>query len=292
MDASVGYLTAELAEAGTGTPFPMSVMYPTTASSAPQRLGPFSLDLAIGAEPLPGKYPLVVVSHGSGGSPLTHRLLARHLAANGVVVGLPEHPGNNRNDNALADTIEILERRPGHLATAADWFFGGSPFAGSLTPGSYAVVGHSLGGYTALALAGGVPSTLPRETGDDPAQRIEVAPDPRVSALVLLAPATPWFSLPGALAAVRTPILLLAGEKDEICPTPWMPRVVVDGVPAGTPVEYRVVDDAGHFSFLSPWPEAMTSPAFPPSQDPHGFDRHRFVGELNDAVLGFLRERS
>jgi len=33
----------------------------------------------------------------------------------------------------------------------------------------------------------------------------------------------------------------------------------------------------------------MTSPAFPPSQDPPGFDRARFHKELNAGVLRFLR---
>jgi hypothetical protein len=32
----------------------------------------------------------------------------------------------------------------------------------------------------------------------------------------------------------------------------------------------------------------MIDPGFPPSQDPEGFDRARFHGELNRAVTAFL----
>jgi hypothetical protein len=33
----------------------------------------------------------------------------------------------------------------------------------------------------------------------------------------------------------------------------------------------------------------MTSPTFPPSQDPEGFDRARFHEEMNSEIEAFLR---
>jgi predicted dienelactone hydrolase len=59
-----------------------------------------------------GSFPLVVVSHGTGGSHLLYRALAAHLARNGFVVALPEHPQNNRNDNDLGGTAANLAQRP------------------------------------------------------------------------------------------------------------------------------------------------------------------------------------
>jgi predicted dienelactone hydrolase len=292
MKSFVGYRSVDLIEDENGVAFPMAIMYPTTVPARTERLGPFTLDIAIDAAPKPGAYRLVLVSHGSGGSPMTHRMLAHHLASNGFVVGLPEHPFNNRNDNSLAGTDEILSTRPQHIRTAVDWFFTEGQFSGHLQERVFSVVGHSMGAYTALAVAGGAPTSLSRKSADGHPKRIDVEPKPGIKALVLLAPATPWFRTVGSLSGVRTPIMMLAGDKDEHCPHTYMTRIVLDGVPAGTKVEYRLVENAGHFSFLSPWPAAMRSPAFPPSQDPPGFDRVRFMDELNSEVLDFLKREA
>jgi predicted dienelactone hydrolase len=288
---SVGCQRIDAWAEGTGEAVPAVVLYPTDAPARPEGLGPFTLDVAAGAPARPGAHPLVLVSHGSGGAPLTHRVLAHDLAARGFVVGLVEHPGNNRTDNRLAGTVENLARRPRHLRAAADWFFGDGPFAGSVEPGSYAVIGHSLGATTALALAGGEPTSLPEESPHGRPRPVPVAPDPRLRALVLLAPATPWFRLPGALAGVRLPILMRSGERDQIAPPGYMTPIVLGGLPAETPIDHRVVPNAGHYSFLSPWPPALRSPALPPSQDPPGFDREAFMAELGDEVAAFLARR-
>jgi predicted dienelactone hydrolase len=117
---------------------------------------------------------------------------------------------------------------------------------------------------------------------------VPVTADPRVTALVLLAPATPWFIAPGALRDVHAPILMLSAEKDAHTPA-WHAQVVERGVADGTPVEHRVVPNAGHFSFLTPFPPERTNTAFPPSQDPPGFDRAAFHATLHADVEAFLR---
>jgi len=48
------------------------------------------------------------------------------------------------------------------------------------------------------------------------------------------------------------------------------------------------VTGAGHFSFLSPFPESMRSGDFAPAQDPIGFDREQFHREIPDLILKFL----
>jgi predicted dienelactone hydrolase len=78
---------------------------------------------------------------------------------------------------------------------------------------------------------------------------------------------------------------MLTAEHDEHTP-PWHGEIVVTGV---ADVEHRVVPGAGHYSFLTPFPEGVASPAFPPSQDPEGFDRPAFHTALNAEVLTFLR---
>src|SRR5271165_3896570 len=241
-------------------PFPALVLYPSDSPERLEKLGPYELSAAMNAPIASGSFPLIVVSHGSGGSPMSHRTLAAHLARNGFVVAMPEHPGNNRNNNELVDTIDNLTNRPRHVRQVIDWGFATGPFASSLLPDAAAIVGHSMGGYTALAVAGGVPTSFPRESPDRQPRQIEVEPDPRVKALVLLTPATPWFMAAGALRGVRVPILLWTGENDAITPE-FHADLVKAGVPDVALVEHRIAANAGHFSFLSPFPESMTNHA-------------------------------
>ncbi len=274
-------------DAARGVTFPMTVMYPTETPERPDRVGPYPCALARDAAPAEGTYPLAIVSHGTGGSPFVYRTLAAHLARSGFVVGLPEHPGNNRNDNSLEGTVRNLTDRPRHLSLAIDWFREDERLRRHVRPDAASIIGHSLGGYTALAAAGGVPTSFARESPDGTERVIEARPDPRIRALALLAPATVWFRAEGALRAVDVPILMLDAEKDPYTP-PFHAQIVLGGVADPAKVRYRTVENAGHYSFLSPFPEAMIAPSFLPSQDPPGFDRERFHTELNAEVAEFL----
>jgi predicted dienelactone hydrolase len=278
---NAGFRTFEL-------PFPTLAMYPSSSPERPEKLGPYAMSMAMNARIAAGAFPLIVISHGSGGSPMSHRTLAAHLARNGFIVAMPEHPGNNRNNNDLVDTVANLTNRPRHIRAVIDWAFSSEAFGSRLLPDTTAIIGQSMGGYTALAVAGGVPTSFPRESPDRQLRQIEIEADRRVKALVLLTPATPWFMAAGALRAVRLPILLWTAEKDEYTPE-FHADLVKAGVPDRALIEHRIAANAGHFSFLSPFPATMTNPAFPPSQDPQGFDRQRFHEELNAGVLKFLK---
>ena len=285
MSFSVGLQDARIP----GDPsFPMLVFYPTAEGEKPEALGPFPTSVAKGAAPLPGPHPLVLISHGTGGTPVSHRELARHLASQGFVVGVPEHPHDNRNDPRGAERVELLSTRPHDLARAADWLFATEPFASVVRPGAFSVIGHSLGAYTGLALAGGVPTTLPHQHADRQARKLALERDARVNALVLLAPATPWFRVRGSLEAVTAPILMIASYADTAAPYFYMGQVVLDGLRPGHPIEYRLVESAHHYGFLSPWPEALKGPAIPPSIDPPGFDRRAFLDQLYLDITAFL----
>jgi predicted dienelactone hydrolase len=263
---------------------PLVVMYPTCEQPAPVKLGPYCEQLALDAQIAPGKYPLVVVSHGSGGSHLAYRTLAAQLAREGCVVALPEHPGNNRNDNHLEGTLTNLQDRPRTVSRVMDFVENDPRLAAHLRQRSVAVIGHSMGGYTALAVAGGIPRFPP---GSD--RPVDVKADTRVRALVLMAPATPWFLADGALAKVTIPILMFTAEHDPYTPL-WHAEIVARGIAAPAKLVHRHVANAGHFSFLSPFPEAMRRPEFLPSVDPDGFDRKAFQRELGDQIILFLRE--
>ncbi|BCZ47235.1 hypothetical protein psyc5s11_33020 [Clostridium gelidum] len=285
----VGYCKVELVDNHCGVTFPMSVMYPTYEGGKIEELGQFSLDLSINAKPKEGKFPLILISHGSGGSHLLYRTLAHHLACNGFIVGMPEHPFNNRNNNTLEGTVENLENRPRHIYTAIDWFFESEKFARFLKTDSISMIGHSMGGYTSLAVAGGIATSFPNESLDGKPKQINVEHDRKIKSLVLLAPATVWFKDKGALSGVDIPILMIAGEKDQYTP-PFHAQIVLEGVADNSKIKYKIIENAGHFSFLSPFPQSMIKPEFIPSQDPFGFDREKFHNELNIEILDFLMQ--
>ncbi len=242
--------------------------------------------------PTAGKRPLVIISHGSGSSHQAFRTLAEHLATNGFVVAMPEHPFNNRNDNSRADTFESLVDRPRHVSAVLDWFASTSPWSQSVSMDSVTIIGHSIGAYTALAVAGGLPHTQ-HQIKYDPTTKItrsELIPvkrDPRVKALVLLAPAAGWFMSDGALDAVTASILMLTAEKDTGTPA-LHGEIILKGIKDTAQITHRVVPNAGHYSFMAPFPAHMKTAAFPPANDPPGFDREAFLPELAAEVLAFL----
>lgn len=280
-----GVRTIEVADEAPGISFPAVVMYPTEAQSTPTAFGPYTIDASPDAPVAQGQYPLVVVSHGSGGSHLLYRTICTHLAKNGYVVAMLEHPGNNRNNNELEGTHDNLVNRPRHLRLTIDAVLSDVALMHSVQPETVAIIGHSMGGYTALAVGGGEPWSEER-------RKVEVVADPRVRALILLAPATPWYLPEGSLDNVKLPILMLIAEHDFYTPR-WHADIVLNGVPDRNQVTFRIVDNAGHFSFLSPFPPAMNSPDFLPSTDPDGFDRDAFhltlPAELLDYLNGVLR---
>ena len=286
-----GYRTFSLMDPVDGGPMPLKVFYPTGTAEDHQRVGPFDVSVARDAAPVAGRRRLVLLSHGNSGAPLLYRDLMAGLARQGYVVAAPEHPFNNRIDNSRSGTVANLSARPRHLRAVADWMFRGSPWAGHLDPAVYAAIGHSLGGYTALALAGGRPQSAPAESPDGRPTPIHVAADERLRALVLLAPALVWFRKPDSLSAVTQPLLMLFGEHDHVFPPGYADLVVrntLAGIGRPEQVFHRVIAGAGHYSFMSPYPEAMRQRSFPPSQDPPGFDRVAFQLELITEVGDFL----
>ncbi len=285
---NVGCRNVPVGPSATDPSFAVATFYPTLAPEQPVRLGPYEIDLATDGAPEGEGLPLVVVSHGMGGSPWLYRGLAAHLASAGFVVALPEHPGDNRSDSSLSGTVANLEARPRRLRRVIDGLFADPVLGPRLKPGEVGLIGHSMGGYTVLALAGGRPTAFPWETPEREARELAVEHDDRVRALVLLAPAAVWFQAPGALAGVTAPMLMLTAEHDEHTPA-LHAETVEAGVPDAARIEHHVVPGAGHFSFLSPFPPGLTSPGFIPSQDPEGFDRPAFHKDLNAQVLSFLR---
>ncbi|MET0266600.1 MAG: alpha/beta hydrolase [Duganella sp.] len=272
---------------------PLALLYPAQASAVESTasFGPYQIAVARDAQPASapaaGAWPLVVVSHGNAGTPWAYRELAKHLVQAGFVVAMPAHTGNTRHDNNRANTAANLANRPRHIRLVIDSVADDTLLGALVDTAGTAVIGHSIGGYTALAVAGGKPWTGPWERKTHPPQPVPVTPDARVRSLVLLAPATGWY-IPGALADVRLPILMVTGDQDVNTPSGHALNVLA-GVAEPSLVEHKVYRGAGHFSFMSKFPPEMTKPEFHPSQDPPGFDRGDIQQELFADITVFLR---
>lgn len=102
--------------------FPLLIMYPTYKEEKVEKMGPYTISAAQDAPLSDGLFPLVIISHGDGSTPLAYRTIAQFLARNGFIVGVPQHPFNNREDNTLSGTIDNLKNRPNHIRTVIDWF--------------------------------------------------------------------------------------------------------------------------------------------------------------------------
>jgi predicted dienelactone hydrolase len=258
--------------------FPVLVQYPTYETPRPIAFGPYTMNVSPDAEIIEGQFPLILISHGNGGSHLLYGTISTHLVKNGYIVAMLEHFGNNRNNNSLENTTENLETRPRHVSLTIDFLLSENGFSKNITQNKIGVIGHSMGGYTALALAGGVPRTKEGLV-------VEVTSDFRVKAIVLLAPGTGWFM--NSLDKVTIPILMFTAEHDPITPK-WNGEIVLNYVPDKSKVTFKEIENAGHFSFLSPFPASMKNANFLPSTDPIGFDREKFHNQLPIDILDFL----
>ncbi|MHC1480678.1 alpha/beta hydrolase family protein [Frateuria aurantia] len=287
MAENAGCISLTVADPQGPGPIRCHVLYPSHAPASLQRFGHYPVELALDAALPATTLPQVLISHGNGGSPWTHRDLAVDLARHGHLVILPEHSGNCVGDNRLAGTLANLVNRPRQLSLALDAVASHPQLSRCLAGPQVAVIGHSLGGYTALAAAGGQPLAGPQETPDGKAQPVPVHADPRITRLVLLAPAAGRFGAPQALAGVHQPILIWAAELDTLTPpseAEWVQQATASGQ-----TELRIIPGAGHFSFLSPFPAVLDRPGFAPAHDPPGFDRQALQPLMQQAVRQFLR---
>lgn len=101
-----------------------------------------------------GRFPLVLMSHGAGlgGTPAAMGWMAAGLAARGFIVAAPTHPGNGGAHRSAEQTMQLW-LRPGDIGATLDAMTGA--FNGHVEPEKVGVLGLSMGGGTALALAGG-----------------------------------------------------------------------------------------------------------------------------------------
>ena len=168
-----------------------------------------------------GPMPLVVLSHGLGGTREVGAYLAEHWAAAGYVVVALQHPGSDDavwRGRPAAERMEALRAATRNPQNAVDRA-GDVSFVldvlqeehqrkqgiGALIdPERIAAAGHSFGAHTVLAIAG---QRFGARGGQSRA-------DPRVKAVVSMSSQAPRNDPAVAYAQVKVPILHLTGTED------------------------------------------------------------------------------
>lgn len=302
---------------------PVTVYYPTSATAQPLQRGPFTLDVAWQGAPTRGNGRLIIISHGSGGSPWVHSNLARALVEEGFVVALPEHRGDNYKD--MSDVgPPSWKRRPAEVSHAIDVVGQDSRFAPLLTFDKIGMYGMSAGGHTALTLAGGrwSPMQSRRHCEAHIAEtfntcvglsghltggvfdswkttiamwiiRLRVRDDawygytdPRIAAVVAGVPYAVDFDLT-SLAKPRVPLALVTARQDKWLP----PKFHSDAVLAACTVCEHLADfpTGGHGALVSPLPPGLSGVAAELMNDPPGFDRGT-TPEVDRKIAAFFRK--
>ena len=201
------------------------------------------------------KYPLVVLSHGNASSALSLDWLGYHLASHGYLVAAVNHHGNTAAEpgGPIPQGFGAVWERPRDLSILIDKMLGDPFFGPHVDADRIGAAGHSSGGATVLELAGAIfdPDQIqtfcktnkvadpncdpPPMIRDQLAKFAELAKtnavveasygrshlpynDPRVKAVLAMAPAIGAGHTDASLRAIRIPVYIVAGRADDITP--------------------------------------------------------------------------
>ena len=137
-----------------GKPIVIGIWYPSQTLAKPVSMGPTTMTVAINA-PVNGKaLPMIVMSHGTGGSNLGHFDTAIALADAGFVVVAMNHTGDNYADQSRS--VDVMDR-PRQVSRVIDHMLSTWDGRAAIDPQRVGMFGFSSGGFTALAIIGGIP---------------------------------------------------------------------------------------------------------------------------------------
>jgi len=194
------------------------------------------------------KFPLIALSHGTGGSAMQMAWLGTYLASRGYIVVAVNHPGNNAVTGYTTEGFVEGWERAKDITTVIDDLLKDQRFGSKIDPDRIGAAGFSYGGYTMMELAGAKTDSTrllawcdkeksacnPPEMPDlmekfatlkdkpDVKQALQHSGDSyrdlRVRAVFAIAPAVAQAFTPESLRAIAIPVEIVAGAADPIAP--------------------------------------------------------------------------
>jgi predicted dienelactone hydrolase len=199
------------------------------------------------------KYPLILLSHGTGGSAIQIMWLGYYLAARGYIVAAVNHHGNTGAEQQLtAQGFLLYWERAKDLTAVLDKLLGDPVFGSRIDQERIGAAGFSLGGYTVISIAGGVfsPQTFAgfcnspqRDFTCEPQPEFPDAPrlfeelknndpvvkeslrhasdsyrDKRVKRVFAIAPALGSGFTAAGLSQIKIPVGIVIGQADLVAP--------------------------------------------------------------------------
>ncbi len=269
----------------------------------------------------PAKLPLVVLSHGTGGSAIALSWLAEYLAQNGFIVAAVNHHGNTAAEASprLEGTLVWWDRAQ-DVKVLIDRLLADPRIGSRIDTQRIGVAGFSIGGYTALATVGvrlsraqfdsfcavekncqPPPEISARYTKAEAwrlihedgrlkreLERMEDSyEDKRIRAAFVMAPAVDFAMTPQSFAAVRVPVHMVVGSDDDqavsVANAQQMARQM-------TGAQLEVLPKGTHYMFLAPCNTLGKLTAKEICVDAPGTDRVAVHGKVAADALAFFRQ--
>jgi predicted dienelactone hydrolase len=151
-----GMTTLSIPAAHHGRDLKMSVTYPAEGG-AETLIGDnpvfYGTPVRADAKPLPGKHPLILLSHGWGGNFTRMGWLSAGLAVKGAVVVAVNHPNSTTGDIQYQSALNHWTRVQ-DLTTALDYVLKDPTLSATIDSTRIYALGYSYGGWSALSMAG------------------------------------------------------------------------------------------------------------------------------------------
>ena len=269
----------------------------------------------------PAKFPVVVMSHGNGGSALMLAWLGTRLAEAGFIAAAVNHPGNNALEPYTPQGFALWWERANDMSEVLNALLKDSQFGPRIDPSRVGAAGFSLGGFTAIELAGGIGTHARLQEFcksknadamckpqvefpdlEDKAAAVAQTPefarsvaesershrDARIKAVFTIAPALGPAFLPGDLQKIRIPVAIVSGDADPVVPIESSARFFAKHIRGATLTLYP--GGVGHYTFLAVCTEQAKrdQPAY--CADPAGVNREAIHSQAAAEAIRFFRK--
>lgn len=308
-------------------PLSATVWYPSARDSReqPWQAGVFEFGMIAPDAPMPagvGRLPLVLVSHGTGGSAPQLSWLAEALAGQGFLVAGVNHHGNTAAEaRTLVAGFTLWWERARDVSVLLDRLLADPRFADLIDPDRIGVAGFSIGGFTAMLLAGARvdldafhahcrehsgdhtcrPPPESAQTEEDfqrflAGDRRALASlrtaadsyrDPRVRAAFVMAPALMPALSDESLRGLDLPVQVVTGAADTLV----LPGFVQALAQRMDRVDIDALPGVGHYAFLAPCNDAGVEQLARFCVDAPGIDRRHLHHRVAAHAVAFFKRQ-